>query len=211
MSTTLSSLIEQGRQFNFGNNSYRTSYGTYSKPSDEFLAWVAGVEHFLIQHYDNSSGPFILFNSLEKKYFSGYEEDEFNRQLSILRGVLLSCQNIPPSKQKSKNEGLILTLIINPLFWSVIVILSGGAFTLGIYFGNAKFDKDLIDLTQNKKDLQDTIKNKNIIIQALRHNSDSALNIIAHMPYSEMHLDTIEFKKVQTTIENAGAVLTLNK
>ena len=211
MNTILRSLIEQGKQFNFANNSYSRSYGIFSGASDEFLAWVAGIEHYVIQNYEDDSGPAILFNSINKSHFSGYERDDFDKELGILRGVLLSCQNIPPSKIKNKKEGLILTLINNPAFWTVTVILIGASFTLGLYFGNNKFDKDKLDLTQNKRDLQDTVKKKDIVIQTLRHNSDSALNILGHMPYSEMHLDTIEFKKVQTNIESAGAVLTLNK
>lgn len=211
MDNKLDSLIEQGRQFNFENNSYHSEHGVYSRATDEFLAWVAGIEHYVTQNYDDDSGPVQLFKSIDKTKFSGNYQSSFEKQLSILRGVLLSCKTIPPSKQKKKDDNSILTLIKSPAFWTVIVVLISGAFTFGLYFGNTKFDKDLIDLTQNKKDLQDTIKTKENTIQTLRHNSDSALNILGHMPYSEMHLDTSEFRKVQTNIESAGAILYLNK
>ena len=104
-----------------------------------------------------------------------------------------------------------MSLLKNPIFWTATVILIGGAFTLGFYLGNAKFDNNLIELSQDKKALQDSLKVKDNVIQNIRHNSDSALNILGHMPYNEMKLDTQSFRKVQTTIENAGAVLYLNK
>lgn len=211
MDKTLESLIEQAEQFNFANNSYHSGNQVYSRASGEFLAWVAGIEHYITQNYVDDSGPVKLFKTIDKTQFSGYYQTSFEKQLSILRGVILSCKAIPPSKQKKKEDNSILTLIKSPTFWTVIVVLIGGAFTLGFYFGNTKFDKDLIDLTQNKKDLQDTIKSKENSIQILRYNSDSALNILGHMPYGEMHLDTLEFRKVQTNIESAGAVLYLNK
>jgi hypothetical protein len=40
--------------------------------------------------------------------------------------------------------------------------------------------------------------------------SDSALNILGHMPYDKMKLDTAEFHNVQSNIEAAGAALYLN-
>jgi hypothetical protein len=211
MDNTLELLIEQGKQFNFANNSYNSGHGVYSRASDEFLAWVAGIEHFVAQNYDEEGGPVKLFKTIDKTQFSGSYQSSFEKQLNILRGVLLSCKSIPPSRKKKKEDNPILILIKSPIFWTVIVVLMGGAFTLGLYFGNTKFDKDLIDLTQTKKDLQDTIRSKENIIQTLRHNSDSALNILGHMPYSDIHLDTLEFRKVQTNLESAGAVLYLNK
>lgn len=211
MNNQLDTLIEQGKIFNFGNNSCQSYSEMYSKASDEFLAWVARVEHYVIQNYDGDSGPVKLLNTVDKNKFSGYYQSDFDKQINILRGVLISCKEIQPTKQKKREDNPILILIKSPLFWTVIGVLIGGSFTLGFNFGNTKFDKDLIELTQTKKDLQDSIKAKEKIIQNLRHNSDSALNILGDMPYKEMQLDTLEFRKVQTTLENAGAVLYLNK
>lgn len=95
----------------------------------------------------------------------------------------------------------------NPLLWTIV----GGAFLLGFYFGNNKFDRNLIELSETKRTLLDTIQSRDNLIRYIRSNSDSALNIIAHMPYQEMNLDTNSWRKVQTTIENAGAALSLNK
>jgi len=211
MNNILESLIERGKEFNFENNSYHSGSDVFSRASDEFLAWVANVEDFVSQNYEDESGPMRLFKTINRNEFSGYYQSSFEKQLTILRGVLLSCKTIQPSKLKRKKDNSVRTLTSSIEFWAVILVLVGGAFTLGLYFGNNKFDKDLIELTQIKKDLQDSIKIKENLIKTLRHNSDSALSIISHMPYNEMHLDTLEFRKVQTNIENAGAVLYLNK
>ncbi len=211
MENTIDSLFEQGKKFSFENNSYIIDHVVYSKASDEFLAWVAGIEHYLIQNYDDDSGPVKLFKTLDKKQLSGFYKTSFERQMDILQGVVLSCKSIKPTKRNENDDNPILNLVKNPVFWKTSVILIGGSFTLGLYFGIAKFDKNLIELTQDKRALQDSFKMKDLLIRNIRKNSDSALNILGHMPYNEMHLDTLEFRKVQTTIENAGAALYLNK
>jgi hypothetical protein len=211
MNSRLDELIEKGKGFSFDNNCQHTSHGIYSKASDDFLAWIAGIEDFLTNNYDEESGPAKLFSTLDRKQLSGNYQSSFEKQLQILRGVLISCKDIPPFKRKKQDDNLILSLLKNPLFWTAIVVLMGGSFALGFQFGNTKFDNNLIELSQTKKDLQDTIASKEKIIQTIRHNSDSALNILGHMPYNEMKLDTLEFRKVQTNIESAGGVLYLNK
>lgn len=97
------------------------------------------------------------------------------------------------------------------LFWGIFIAIVGCAFTLGLYFGSNKFDRNLIELSDIKRALEDTIRIREITINHIRHNSDSALNILSHMPYDEMKLDTLSWRKVQTTIEDAGAILYLNK
>jgi hypothetical protein len=104
------------------------------------------------------------------------------------------------------------------LFWSVALTLLGGFFGFGFYVGTTKFDKNLIELTDSNRELKsdivnlkDTIKTRENSIEYMRRISDSALNILGHMPYDEMTLDTLSYRKVQTTIENAGAALYLNK
>ena len=92
-------------------------------------------------------------------------------------------------------------------FWVALPIICSLAF----FLGTIKYDVDKISLAEQKKALQDTIRLREATITYLRHNSDSALNILGHMPYDEMTLDTNEFRKVQTNIENAGAALSLNK
>jgi hypothetical protein len=96
-------------------------------------------------------------------------------------------------------------------FWGVLLTIIGAAYTLGFNFGSYKFDRDKIELSDTNRALTDTIRIRENKIKYIRHNSDSALNILAHMPYDEMKLDTLSWRKVQTTIENAGAALNLNK
>lgn len=92
-------------------------------------------------------------------------------------------------------------------FWVAGPIICSLAFLLG----TVKYDADKITLLEDRKSLQDTIRVRENTIKYLRHNSDSALTILSNMPYKEMKLDTSEFRKVQTNIENAGAALYLNK
>jgi hypothetical protein len=93
------------------------------------------------------------------------------------------------------------------IFWVAFPIVCGFAF----FLGTIKYDADKISMVEDNKALQDTIKIRENTIKYLRHNSDSALNILSHMPYSQMRLDSNEFRKVQTNIENVGAALYLNK
>ena len=211
MDNRLTELIAQGYKFNFANNSVDKGHGVYSNPSPEFLAWISSIQHYLIRNYDDNSGPVILFRTVEQRKFKGFHQDSFDEQLNILRGVLSSCKENPPSKIKQHDDNEILSLLKNKIFWGTIVVLTGGAFALGLHFGNNKFDNNLIELTETNKQLLDSINAKDQVIKIIRHNSDSALNILGHMPYNEMTLDTLEFRKVQTNIENAGAALYLNK
>lgn len=93
------------------------------------------------------------------------------------------------------------------LFWAIIT----GVVTAAFFLGTVKYDVDKINLSEQKKALEDTVKIRDNTIKYMRQNSDSALNILSHMPYDQMKLDTLSWRKVQTTIENAGAVLYLNK
>ena len=56
----------------------------------------------------------------------------------------------------------------------------------------------------------DSLRLQKVDIERMRFVSDSALNILGHMPYDQMKLDTLEFHKVQSNIEAAGAALYLN-
>lgn len=92
-------------------------------------------------------------------------------------------------------------------FWVVFPLVCIFSF----FLGTIKYDSEKINLANKNQALEDSImiyKNK---IKFMIRNSDSAHNILGHMPYSEMKLDTQEFRKVQTNIENAGAALGLIK
>lgn len=211
MDRKLEKLIEQGKKFSFVNNSYRYEGDFFSRASDELLAWIAGIEHYLILSYDENSGPANLFKTLDRSQLSGNYQSSFDRQLQILRGVLISCKDTPPYKRKRQDDNAILSLIKNPSFWTVMAVLLGGTFALGLHLGNAKFDNNLIELSEEKRTLSDLLKQRDNLIQFIRRNSDSALNILSQMPYNEMALDSQAFRKVQSTIEKAGGVLYLNK
>lgn len=92
-------------------------------------------------------------------------------------------------------------------FWAVIPVVCGVAF----FSGTIKYDSEKINLSEENRALKDTIKVREKKIEYMKRISDSAHNILGHMPYDEMKLDTLEYRKVQTNIENAGAALNLNK
>lgn len=55
------------------------------------------------------------------------------------------------------------TLGKNIAFWSLILVLVGGAFTLGMYFGKSNFDKEKMDYYQRNLKLEneiDSLQNK---------------------------------------------------
>lgn len=212
MNKILDDLIQEGKTYTFNNNSVTHSHGTYGSPSVNMQSWVVKVEHFILENYEENSGPANLFKTFDRSKLKGNTQYDFEKQHTILMAVLDSCKHIPPKNQTKKNENdPILSLLTNKLFWGTILVLVSGAFTLGYYFGNSKFDSRLIELTDNNKTLRDSVQSRDFIISRMKTISDSALNILGHMPYNEMTLDSMSYRKVQTTIENAGAALYINK
>lgn len=155
----LEELILKGQTHIFKNNSEYTQYGgPYSRASDELLGWAAQVEHFILENYGEDSGPYKLYKSFDRRYLTGFEEDKFKTQLNILLGSLKACRDIEPNKKRrSKDDNVILSLIKNPLFWAVIVVLTGGAFGFGLRFGSAKFDNEKSDLYDENKILKNKL------------------------------------------------------
>ncbi|NMD15424.1 MAG: nucleotide-binding protein, partial [Bacteroidales bacterium] len=54
-------LLQAGQKFNFSNNSYSVSHGTYTRASDELLGWAATVEDFIRNTYGEESAAFKLY------------------------------------------------------------------------------------------------------------------------------------------------------
>lgn len=96
------------------------------------------------------------------------------------------------------------------MFWTVILGLISGVFYLGFVIGNTKFDISTNEIRETYRVLLDSLKTRKGDIERMRFVSDSALNILVHMPYDQMKLDTLEFHKVQSNIEAAGAAFYLN-
>lgn len=104
--------------------------------------------------------------------------------------------------------------IKHELFWAVLlgiaIPLLSGTFYLGQLIGNTKFDISTNEIRETNRILIDSLRLKDRKIERMRFVSDSALNILGHMPYDKMKLDTTEFRNVQSNIESAGAALYLN-
>lgn len=130
----------------------------------------------------------------------------------IAAGKIQSEQDkkIHTLQEEVKKQGLI-TKWKNRISIPIVLSLVGGIFWAGWYAGNTKYDKDKIDLSETNIVLKDSLKLYRKGIDYLRMSSDSAHQILGHMPYNEMSLDTAQHHKVQSTIENAGHILYLNK
>lgn len=122
MKEKIDDLLRQGMKFNFANNSYRSSEGSYlGKPSNDFLAWVATVEDFIIEHYGEDSSVFRLYGKFDDQFISGYQKKDFDRQHDNLIGSLKSCYGIAPKRNNmniSKNE--ILKIIFGKFHTFVV-------------------------------------------------------------------------------------------
>lgn len=181
-----------------------------------------------IERYDitDHSLKIALHDIPENEYIQGMDmlrnigyiknKELYEKGLSITSKGQVRLQQLKKSVDNENNQEIQSVIkyplgVSQELFWTVLLALVGGSFGLGIYFGSNKFDRNLIELSDTNRELKDTIKAHENTIKYIRNNSDSALNILGHMPYNEMTLDTLAFRKVQTTIENAGGVLYLNK
>jgi hypothetical protein len=181
------------------------------------------IECYNITHY---SFKIALFHIPEKEFIQGIDglrnigyiknKELYEKDLTItLQGQirLQQFQKIAENEKRQERQSIIKYPLglSQELFWTVLIALVSGVFALGIYFGSNKFDRNLIELSDTNKELKDIIIARENTINYIRHNSDSALNILDRMHYNEMTLDTLSFRKVQTTIENEGASLYLNK
>jgi hypothetical protein len=160
MKERLNRLIEQGKTFNFRNNCRLSSHGTYSKASDELLAWIANVEDFIKENYGEDSSPFRLYNSFDRTKLSGNYESAFDKQLTTIKGALRSCENIQPKPSKpNEDDNLIIRLIKNPFYWTSIVILISASYALGLKFGRSNFDKEKNEYYEKTKKQDVQIEN----------------------------------------------------
>jgi len=182
MNQTLQNLIAEGNQITFQNNCNRNSYGTFSSATDGLLAWVSRVEDYIRHNYNNESGPYKLFETFNRKKLTGFEQRDFEEEIKKLLGALKSCESIAPNKIVTKEDNVIISLIKNYLFWTVLVIAVSGSYKLGFDNGNSKFDKEKIEMNKeneilksDKRKLENRNAQKDSIIIELKTN----LKIIA--------------------------------
>jgi hypothetical protein len=179
-------LINRGKTFTFAQNSYRAVTGFYSKASPELLGWVGSVEEFILQNYGEDSGPYRLYKNFKIRELNGFEQGDFEKQIRILLGSLISCKESISNQLPKKRNSHFSMLIKNAIFWTVLLSIIGGAFLLGLYFGNNKFDKDKSDFYDSNRrlinesiNLKKSISTKDSIISVdntrIKHLTDSIL------------------------------------
>lgn len=92
--------------------------------------------------------------------------------MTILNGALKYCKNIvPKKKQKQIDDHIIIQLIKNIYFWNVLLVISSGAFALGLHFGISKFDKE-------KSKFYETTKKQEVEINSSKDNLQSKTTTI---------------------------------
>lgn len=175
MKEALRQLIEEGDTYNYRNNSVTHSYGSFSKASDDLLAWISRVEDFIEIYYGMDSSPYKLFHSANRNNLSGGYQTTFEKELTKIKGALKACEKIEPKPKKKKVENnQILALLKNPFFYVTCAVLVGAAFTFGLSFGSSKFDKEKNDyyiLTKQQEKIIEEYKNKIVL-------KDSLINIL---------------------------------
>jgi hypothetical protein len=146
-------IIAEGDKFNFDNNkTYSKSTACwYSKATDDLMAWISKVEDYIRSNYDENSGPYKMLESVKKEVFTGYFQGNFDCEITKLKGAIKSCLSVTPNKKKDDN--VVFALIKNPLFWTIIVVVTGASYTLGYDNGTSKFDNEKIEF-KKQIDLQ---------------------------------------------------------
>lgn len=163
----LDDLIKKGQVITFSNNSYSNRYGVYTRASPELLGWIANVGDFIRTNYGEDSHAYKQFLDHDKRKLNGFLEDDFIKQMNILNGALDACKKSSKSTTSKKDDSQIIQLLKNPYFYSVLVVFTSVAFKLGEYLGTAKFDKEKIEITEQNRNLRDSIiriyQNKEIV------------------------------------------------
>ncbi|NTV66925.1 MAG: hypothetical protein HGB06_04450 [Chlorobaculum sp.] len=171
----LDKLIQQGKTYNFINNSETDTNGTFGKPTSELLGWIATVDNFIREYYGEKSGPYKMYLKFDQSKLTGYYESDFNSQIEILMGALTACRQLEPIKKETlKDDHPLITLIKNIYFRTAIVPIISGAFMLGIYIGALKFGKEKIEYYElTKQQAKELNEIKKISIA-----KDSTINIL---------------------------------
>jgi len=103
MKDKVNELIEEGQEHTFEKNKKIEDHGIYGNPGVEMQAWIAECEDYLIKNYGRDSTPWRIFERVNQEYFTGYYEDEFNREKTKILSALTSCLRID-SKEVKTNQ-----------------------------------------------------------------------------------------------------------
>lgn len=93
-------LLKQGDSFEF----YENSKGGFGRLSDEYQAWLAIVEDFIITTFGRDSSPFRLYSKFDPEQINGYKRDDFERQHAIVIAALKACKKIEPITLKDSSS-----------------------------------------------------------------------------------------------------------
>lgn len=72
-------------------------------------------------------------------------------------------------EKNSIHQSLHFTMIKNASFWTILLVIIGGAFYFGHYFGNNRFDGEKNNLFLETQKLNKLIEHQNQTIDSLKH------------------------------------------
>ncbi|WP_294963596.1 hypothetical protein [uncultured Flavobacterium sp.] len=171
MNKTLQDLINEGNMITFQNNSKQAGYGVFSDASQGLLAWVSRVEDYIRSNYSEDSGPLKMFETFQRHKLTGYEQSSFEVEIRKLQGALRSCESILPNKVVKKDDNVIMSLLKNYLFWTVLVVAVGASYKLGFDNGNSRFDKEKIEMSKENE----IIKKDRLKLERINSEKDSLI------------------------------------
>jgi hypothetical protein len=114
----------------------------------------------------------FIYPDTIKSYLRNWIQEEINTYLEENSEDKVGL--IPPPKNAkqwkpnlfkvNRTNGVNLSLS-SGLFWTIFSLLIGGTFTLGLHFGQAKFDNEKIELYKSNQKLTKELNDKTMLLQ----------------------------------------------
>ena len=102
MKEKIEELIKEAEQHSFINNSYNSQYGTYTIAGMEMQSWIAECENFISINYGHKSAPWKIFERYDLRVLNGYEQQDLDREKTIIVSALAACLRITPKEYKKQ-------------------------------------------------------------------------------------------------------------
>jgi hypothetical protein len=116
----LEELIKEGQTYNWENNSSLDYGECYGKLSDDYLAWVAQVDNFILEGYGEYSAPYRLFKSANIEKVNGNYKYEFDDQYPKIIAALKACKRIKPKEYSMNYDQVFLLYNLFKKFHTVV-------------------------------------------------------------------------------------------
>jgi predicted nucleotide-binding protein len=94
-------LITEAEKYQFQNNCYSVSHGTFSRAGVEMQAWIADCEDFILSNYGEESAPWRVYERFNRDKLDGNYQDTFDKQKNLIVSALTSCLRINPTQNRA--------------------------------------------------------------------------------------------------------------